>query len=129
MGASTGSTGVGEMVGLQAPAQPAGGHGQRGGHTRAGDGGGGGDGVGDAREIFLCLNFLRSMVAPTLEGDQRRGEGAVLGVSQKKETAGLGQHRYRVIKGSCRGMQNDASQHVGVFTSQVQLHHRPKHKH
>ena len=83
MGASTGSTGVGEMVGLQAPAQPAGGHGQRGGHTRAGDGGGGGDGVGDAREIFLCLNFLRSMVAPTLEGDQRRGEGAVLGVCRQ----------------------------------------------
>lgn len=58
VGASTGPTGVGETVGLQAPAQPAGGHGQRGGHTHAGGSGAGRDGVGDAREIFLCVSQL-----------------------------------------------------------------------
>lgn len=58
VGASTGPTGVCETVGLQAPAQPAGDHGQRGGHMHAGGGGAGRDGVRDASEIFLCVSQL-----------------------------------------------------------------------
>ena len=48
----------------------------------------------------MCLNVLRSMMAPILEGDQRREGGRGAGGLQtgqreaapQKETAGLGRH-------------------------------------